>query len=42
MVQGKNADNDNSYYVTHIVDEAVQRYNTVIRENADEFVIINW
>ena len=32
---------DNSYYITHITDEAVQRYNTVIRENADEFVIIN-
>lgn len=30
-----------SYYITHITDEAVQRYNTVIRENADEFVIIN-
>lgn len=42
MVQGKNTDNDNSYYITHIADEAVQRYNTVIRENADEFVIINW
>lgn len=42
MVQGKNTDNDSSYYITHITDEAVQCYNTVIRENADEFVIINW
>lgn len=42
MVQGKNTDNDGSYYITHITDEAVQRYNEVIRENAEEFVIINW
>ena len=41
MVQGRNTDDDGSYYITHITDEAVQRYNTVIRENADEFVIIN-
>ena len=42
MVQGKNTDNDSSYYITHITDEAVQNYNKVIRENAEEFVIINW
>lgn len=42
IVQGKNTDNDNSYYITHITDEAVQNYNKVIRENAKEFVIINW
>lgn len=42
MVQGKNTDNDGSYYITHITDEAVQRYNKIIRENAEEFVILTW
>ena len=42
MVQGKNRDNDNHYYITHITDEAVQEYNKTIYENADKFVIRNW
>ena len=42
MVQGKNTDNDGSYYITHITDEAVQHYNKIIRENAEEFVILTW
>lgn len=41
MVQGKNTDDDGSYYITHITDEAAQRYNKVIHDNAEEFVIIN-
>ena len=42
MLQGKNTDNDNSYYITHITDEAVQHYNKIICENAEEFIIVNW
>ena len=42
MVQGKNTDNDDKYYITHITDEAVQEYNKTIYENADKFVIHNW
>ena len=42
MVQGKNTDNDDHYYITHITDEAVQEYNKTIYENADKFVIRNW
>ena len=41
MVQGKNTDNDGFYYITHITDEAVQRYNKIIYDNAKEFAIIN-
>ena len=31
-----------NYHITHITEEAVKRYNTIIRENAEEFVILNW
>lgn len=30
---------DEGYYVTHITDEAVKRYNSSIRSNAKEFII---
>ena len=42
LAQGKNTSKENLYYVSHITDEAVQRYNATIRENAEEFVIHNW
>lgn len=39
MVKGKCIEDDGLYYVTHITDEAVKRYNYAIRSNAEEFVI---
>ncbi len=42
LAQGKNTTNENHYYISHIKDNAVQRYNTAIRENAEEFVVHNW
>ena len=42
LAQGKNTSKENLYYVSHITDEAVQRYNTTIRKNAEEFVIHSW
>ena len=42
MVQGKNTDNDGSYYITHITEDAVNYYNRIICDNAEEFVIITY
>lgn len=39
LAQGKCTTNSNVYYVSHITDEAVRRYNDTIRENALEFII---
>ena len=39
MAQGKCTDDENKYYITHITDEAVKKYNGIIRTNANEFVI---
>ncbi len=39
LSQGKCTDNSNVYYISHITDEEVQRYNNTIRENALEFII---
>lgn len=39
MAKGKRREDDGLYYVTHITDEAVKRYNGVIRSNAEEFII---
>lgn len=39
MVQGKCTENADKYFITHITDEAVKRYNKIIRDNANEFVI---
>ena len=39
MVKGKCIEDDGLYYVTHITDEAVKRYNYAIRSKAEEFVI---
>jgi len=40
LAQGKNSNQDELYNITHITDEAVQRYNAAIRDNAEEFVIL--
>ena len=39
LVQGKCTDKPDVYYISHITDEAVQRYNTTIKDNAIEFII---
>lgn len=39
MVQGKCTEDADKYFITHITDEAVKRYNKIIRDNANEFVI---
>ena len=39
MVQGKCSNQDSNFYVSHITDETVIRYNTEIEKNASEFVI---
>lgn len=39
MAKGKCSDEDDRFYVTHITDETVARYNTAIWESAEEFVI---
>lgn len=39
LAQGRKTDMDPVYCVTHITDEAVQRYNTIIENNADKYVI---
>lgn len=39
MTKGRNSDNTSLFYVTHITDEAVIRYNNLIRGNAEEFII---
>lgn len=39
LAQGKCTTNSDMYYISHISDEAVRRYNDTIRENASEFII---
>lgn len=39
LAQGKCITNSDVYYISHISDEAVRRYNDTIRENASEFII---
>lgn len=39
MVQGKCTEDAGKYYITHIADDAVKQYNSVIRTNANEFII---
>ena len=39
MAQGKCTEDADKYFITHITDEAVKRYNKIIRDNANEFVI---
>jgi hypothetical protein len=42
LAQGRNTDQEDVYYVSHITEDEVQRYNAIIRDNAEEFVILNW
>lgn len=39
LAKGKNSDYSENYYISHITDEAVQKYNNIIRKHATEFVI---
>ena len=39
LTQGKCTDNSDMYYISHITDREIQMYNTVVRENASEFII---
>jgi hypothetical protein len=40
MCQGKMTEEDDKYYITHITEDAVRKYNCAIRENANEFIIM--
>lgn len=39
MVQGKKTDTVNSFYITHITEDAVHRYNEEIEKNAVSFIV---
>lgn len=39
MTQGRDSDKDSNFYITHITDEAVKRYNAEIEKNALNFVV---
>jgi hypothetical protein len=39
MAQGRKTDTDSDFYITHISEDAVKRYNAEIVRNAREFVI---
>ena len=39
MAQGKCTEDADKYFITHITDAAVKKYNEIIRSNANEFVI---
>ena len=39
MAQERCTEDADKYFITHISDEAVNRYNKIIRANANEFVI---
>lgn len=42
LAQGRKIGEDDVYYVSRISEEKVQRYNAIIRNTAEEFVILNW
>lgn len=39
MTQGRCSEDADKYFITHISDDAVMKYNEIIRANANEFVI---
>lgn len=39
LTKNKCINNSDMYYISHITDRIVERYNTTIRENASEFLI---
>lgn len=42
MAKGRCEEDHAIFYVSHITDDAVKRYNKIIGENATEFVVIPW
>ncbi len=42
MAKGKCEEKHDVFYITHITDDAVNRYNKIIHDNASEFVIVPW
>lgn len=39
MAQGKNTDSEDRFYITHITEDSVRRYNEEIKKNAVNFVV---
>ncbi|MCW6652352.1 DUF4238 domain-containing protein [Aerococcaceae bacterium NML210727] len=39
MTQGKNSEQDTNFYISHITDETVKRYNAEIEKNASSFIV---
>lgn len=39
LVQGRDESNTGLYCITHILDEEVQHYNSIIREHAEKFIV---
>ena len=39
LAQGKKTDKDPTYSVSHITDDAVQKYNSIIESNAVQYII---
>ena len=39
MVKGKKGDDDDDYWVTHLTEADVEKYNMIIQEHATEFVV---
>lgn len=42
LTQGRNVTKEDVFYISHISQEHVQQYNAIIRENAKDFIILNW
>ena len=40
MAKGRCSEGEGKYYISHITDAAVQKYNNAIYANAAEFVIL--
>ena len=39
MAQGRDSDHETNFYISHITDEAVKRYNAEIEKNASSFIV---
>lgn len=42
LLQIRDSNKSGQYQISRIKDEKVQEYNTIIRKNADAFLILNW
>ena len=40
MCQGKAEEDDGNYYITKLTNKEVKRYNRIIEDNANQFIII--